>query len=193
MGFVGCVFGCCDFGSFVARAHGLRHFFFFVGVGELMMQGATQVPDDARLGCGEGGGNWVGSAHSAPPATGLGSGQRRPRAVASSQWSRRKSSITITSHKTQHVVWLRLDWRYILHRYYIQGRIGPLTIRGNNQAPAAAFPSGRRCSPATSSTQTPRTAQARRSALPCSRTTTSAYTTAKRYNCPTYTPDKALF
>lgn len=51
----------------------------------------------------------------------------------------------------------------------------------DTQAPAAAFLSGRRCSPATSSTRTPRTVRARKSAPPCSRTTTSAYTTAKRY------------
>jgi hypothetical protein len=62
------------------------------------------------------------------------------------------------------------------------------------QAPAAAFPSGRRCSPATSSTQTPRTALARKSAPLCSRTTTSAYTTAKRYpNHPLNLPTPGTF
>lgn len=48
------------------------------------------------------------------------------------------------------------------------------------QASAAAFPSGRRSWPATSSTHRPRTTRARRSAPPCSRTTTNACTTRRR-------------
>lgn len=35
---------------------------------------------------------------------------------------------SITSHKSQHVVWLRLDWRYISSARCIGRRIGSLTI-----------------------------------------------------------------
>ncbi|PNY29738.1 hypothetical protein TCAP_00353, partial [Tolypocladium capitatum] len=46
-------------------------------------------------------------------------------------------------------------------------------------ASVAAFPSGRKSWPATSSTHRPRTTRARRSAAPCSRTTTNACTTRR--------------
>ncbi|KAB8343152.1 hypothetical protein FH972_022742 [Carpinus fangiana] len=54
----------------------------------------------------------------------------------------------------------------------------------NLQAPPAAFPSGRKSSPAMLSTPTVKTHRARQSARPHSRTTTSAYTTRKRYLGP---------
>jgi hypothetical protein len=72
------------------------------------------------------------------------------------------------------------------HRRALETKHNTLTTSALPQVPHDAFPSGRTCSPATSSTPRLKTTPARRSAAPCSRTTTSACTTGKR--CALHNP-----
>lgn len=86
----------------------------------------------------------------------------------------------------RYVVWIRIQRRYAFS--VAPNRLSspspePLTgrrVRPILQVPDAASPSGRRFWHATLSTRPPRTHPERRSAIPPSRTTTSASTTRKR-------------